>query len=55
VGETSGKTVLPVLWDDNYVSLLPGERRELTASVDSRVTGRESVVVRYAGYNVKPK
>jgi exo-1,4-beta-D-glucosaminidase len=55
VGEKSGKTVLPVLWDDNYVSLLPGERRELTASVDSRVTGSEPVVVRYAGYNVKPQ
>jgi len=55
VGEKSGKTVLPVLWDDNYVSLLPGEHRDLTASVDSRVTGGEPVVVRYAGYNVKPR
>jgi exo-1,4-beta-D-glucosaminidase len=26
-----GEEVLPVLWDDNYVSLLPGEKRELTA------------------------
>jgi exo-1,4-beta-D-glucosaminidase len=26
-----GEEVLPVLWQDNYVSLLPGERRELTA------------------------
>jgi exo-1,4-beta-D-glucosaminidase len=55
VGEKSGKTVLPVFWDDNYVSLLPGEHRELTATVDSRVTGSEPVVVRYAGYNVKPQ
>jgi exo-1,4-beta-D-glucosaminidase len=55
VGEKSRKTVLPVLWDDNYVSLLPGERRELTASFDSRAPGGEPVVVRYAGYNVKPK
>jgi hypothetical protein len=23
--------VLPVLWDDNYVSLLPGESREINA------------------------
>jgi exo-1,4-beta-D-glucosaminidase len=55
VGETSGKTVLPVLWDDNYISLLPGERREITATFDSRATPGERVVVRYAGYNVKPK
>jgi exo-1,4-beta-D-glucosaminidase len=26
-----GEEVLPVLWQDNYVSLLPGERREVTA------------------------
>ncbi len=55
VGEKSGKTVLPVFWDDNYISLLPGERRDLTATVDTRVTGGEPVAVRYAGYNVKQK
>ncbi len=26
-----GDEVLPVLWEDNYVSLLPGEQREITA------------------------
>lgn len=26
-----GSSILPVLWDDNYVSILPGEGRELTA------------------------
>ena len=55
VGERSGKAVLPVLWDDNYVSLLPGERREVTASVDAGATGGEAIGVRYAGYNVKPR
>ena len=54
VGERSGKPVLPVLWDDNYVSLLPGERREITARIDAGAAGGEPVVVRYAGYNVKP-
>ena len=24
-----GDEVLPVLWEDNYVSLLPGEKREI--------------------------
>jgi exo-1,4-beta-D-glucosaminidase len=28
-----GDDVLPVVWDDNYVSLLPGERRVLRARV----------------------
>jgi exo-1,4-beta-D-glucosaminidase len=27
-----GEEILPVFWDDNYVSLLPGETRELRAS-----------------------
>ena len=26
-----GDEVLPVVWDDNYISLLPGERREVDA------------------------
>jgi exo-1,4-beta-D-glucosaminidase len=55
VGAKSGKTMLPVLWDDNYVSLLPGERRGLTATVESSATGGELPVVRCAGYNVKPQ
>jgi exo-1,4-beta-D-glucosaminidase len=55
VGAKSGKTMLPVLWDDNYISLLPGERRALTATVETSVTGGEEPVVRCAGYNVKPQ
>jgi len=28
----TGETVLPVFWDDNYISLLPGESRTVTAT-----------------------
>jgi exo-1,4-beta-D-glucosaminidase len=31
VVDGEGNSILPVLWDDNYVSILPGESRELTA------------------------
>jgi len=31
VVDGNGNSILPVLWDDNYVSVLPGESRELTA------------------------
>jgi len=31
VVDAEGSSILPVLWDDNYVSILPGESRELTA------------------------
>jgi exo-1,4-beta-D-glucosaminidase len=28
----TGEEILPVIWEDNYFSLLPGEKRELTAT-----------------------
>jgi exo-1,4-beta-D-glucosaminidase len=31
VVDADGNSILPVLWEDNYVSILPGESRELTA------------------------
>jgi exo-1,4-beta-D-glucosaminidase len=31
VVDAEGNSILPVLWSDNYVSILPGESRELTA------------------------
>jgi len=55
VGEKSGKIVLPVLWDDNYVSLLPGERRELTATLATGAPEDDPLLVRLAGWNVKPR
>ena len=53
VGEQSGKTILPVLWDDNYLSLLPGESRTLTAAVASAALAGERPVARLSGWNVK--
>ncbi len=41
--------VAPILWDDNYVSLLPGESRILTARVPSR---RGPLEVRLDGTNI---
>jgi exo-1,4-beta-D-glucosaminidase len=48
-----GAEVLPVTWSDNYVSLLPGETRRLTARYNfSGLKGaRPSLVV--SGWNVK--
>src|SRR5262249_3661032 len=31
VNDKNGKTLLPVRWNDNYVSLLPGETKQLSA------------------------
>jgi len=44
--------VLPVLWSDNFISLLPGEARSFIASyrVADKGAGRASLVI--SGWNV---
>jgi exo-1,4-beta-D-glucosaminidase len=44
---------LPVSWEDNYVSLLPGETRTLTATVRTRDLGGASPRVVVSGWNVR--
>ena len=34
-----GDEILPVVWQDNYISLLPGEKREVTATYRAAGTG----------------
>jgi len=45
--------IAPVLWDDNYVALLPGESRTLTASVRVRDLDGLAPAVSVQGWNVK--
>jgi exo-1,4-beta-D-glucosaminidase len=42
--------ILPVLWQDNYFSLLPGENRQVTATYHTKTTAPVSVEVE--GWNV---
>jgi len=53
VGDKTGHSVLPVFWDDNYVSLLPGETRSLHARFAREDLRGERPVLRYSGWNVK--
>jgi exo-1,4-beta-D-glucosaminidase len=48
-----GEEALPVLWEDNYISLLPDETRTVTATYDTRDLhgGPPQLVV--SGWNVK--
>jgi exo-1,4-beta-D-glucosaminidase len=50
-----GDEILPVLWQDNYISLLPGERRELTATYRAQELGTSVPVVEVSGWNVTPQ
>jgi len=47
--------VLPVLWQDNYFSLLPGETREVSVTYNTRDLGGSLSVVVVEGWNVKSK
>jgi exo-1,4-beta-D-glucosaminidase len=49
----SGTEILPVLWQDNYVSLLPGEKREISATYRAGQLGAAKPVVEVHGWNAE--
>ena len=52
-GEKSGSSILPVFWDDNYVSLLPGEERTIKGYVNRKDYQGDNVLFDYKGWNLK--
>ena len=46
-----GEEILPVLWQDNYISLLPGEKREITATYRAAALGATQPAVEIKGWN----
>jgi hypothetical protein len=51
VREKGGDRILPALYSDNYVSLMPGERRTLTTQVEHADTRGESPRIVVDGFN----
>jgi exo-1,4-beta-D-glucosaminidase len=49
-----GDDVVPVLWSDNYFSLLPGEKRTVTAGFNSAALDGASPELVVEGWNVEP-
>ena len=47
--------VLPVLYEDNYFALLPGETRQVNATYDPKDLKGNAPAVEVTGWNVKPK
>ena len=45
--------ILPVVWQDNYISLLPGEKRELTATYRAADLGAAKPTVEVKGWNAE--
>jgi exo-1,4-beta-D-glucosaminidase len=50
-----GDEVLPITYDDNYLTLFPHESRTITANVAASDLGSTSPAVRVEGYNVRRK
>ena len=50
----SGNEVLPVLWQDNYFSLMPGETREISATYQTKDLSKATPVVAVSGWNISP-
>ena len=48
-----GEEILPVVWEDNYISLLPGEKREITATYRASELGAAKPAVEVSGWNVE--
>ena len=48
-----GEEILPVLWQDNYFSLMPGEEREITATYRATDAGATPPIVEDSGWNVE--
>jgi exo-1,4-beta-D-glucosaminidase len=51
---SSERDVLPVVWQDNYVSLLPGERREITATYKVKDLGNTGATLKVEAWNSAP-
>jgi exo-1,4-beta-D-glucosaminidase len=49
----AGDEILPVLWQNNYISLLPGEKREITARYRAIELGSATPFVEVKGWNTE--
>jgi exo-1,4-beta-D-glucosaminidase len=48
-----GEEILPVVWEDNYISLMPGEKREVTATYRASELGAAKASLEVSGWNVE--
>lgn len=55
VTKPDGEEILPVYWNDNYISLMPGEEREITAGYSVRDLGEAAPGLMVEGWNVHTK
>ena len=51
--DKDGDDVVPIFWDDNYFSLLPGEEKTISATYDTSDLGAKPPALELGGYNVE--
>jgi exo-1,4-beta-D-glucosaminidase len=49
---TTDHDILPVLWDDNYFEMMPGESRVITATYEASQLQGARPVVELSGWNI---
>jgi len=53
--EGSSQSVVPVFWDDNYFSLLPGEQRTISGFCHTGDLDGQQPAVTINGWNIKSR
>ncbi len=51
--DKDNKTLFPVFWDDNYVSLLPGDSRTYRCKLPDPGSTADEISLVVSGWNVK--
>ncbi|VAX26583.1 Beta-mannosidase [hydrothermal vent metagenome] len=52
IDKNSGEVLIPVLWEDNYLSLLPNEERTIEAYFSADKNGLQNLDLRIKGWNL---
>ncbi|MCG8527215.1 MAG: hypothetical protein MI748_12595 [Opitutales bacterium] len=53
IDESTGESILPVLWDDNYISILPGGIKKVTATFPAGNAKPSNILCRITGMNIE--
>lgn len=48
-----GESICPVFWDDNYISMLPGEKRDISCTLVKSILKETKPEILLTGWNVK--
>jgi exo-1,4-beta-D-glucosaminidase len=51
--DKDNRTIFPVFWDDNYISLLPGDSRSYRCTIDAQKLSAAEVYLTVSGWNMK--